>query len=29
LPKQTSTPEATSVRRRLSAPFISIPHLKW
>src|ERR1700761_8562211 len=28
-PKQTSTPDATSVRKRLSAPFMSIPHSKW
>src|SRR5258707_11646044 len=29
LPKQTSTPDPTSVRKRLSAPFMPIPHLKW
>src|ERR1700674_1691516 len=29
LPKQTSTPDPTSVRKRLSAPFMSVPHLKW
>src|SRR5271170_6569464 len=29
LPKQTSTPDPTSVRKRLSAPFMVVPHLRW
>src|SRR5271169_6521176 len=30
LPKQTSTPDPTSVRKRLSAPFMAIlRHLQW
>src|SRR5580698_7699021 len=30
LPKQTSTPDPTSVLKRLSAPFMTIlPHLRW
>jgi hypothetical protein len=26
LPKQTSTPDPTSVRKRLSAPFMLVPY---
>src|ERR1700742_707780 len=28
-PKHTSTPDPTSVRNRLSAPFMLVPHQKW